>query len=44
MNKEAAQFVIDVLDNEIQKFSSKDAEKIQYLQCAIDIIEKNIQK
>jgi len=42
MSEEAAQFVIDVLDNEIQKNSKgKDPNAIQYLQEAIYLIERN---
>ena len=43
MNEKAAQFVIDVLDNEIQRASKgKDPNAIQYLQEAIYLIERNI--
>jgi hypothetical protein len=42
MSEEAAQFVIDVLDNEIQRASKgKDPNAIQYLQEAIYLIERN---
>lgn len=43
MTEEAAQFVIDVLDNEIQRVSTnKNPKAIQYLQDAICFIEANI--
>ena len=43
MSEEAAQFVIDVLDNEIQKVSKgKDPNANKYLQEAIYLIERNI--
>ena len=42
MSEEAAQFVIDVLDNEIQRVSKgKDPNANEYLQEAIYLIEKN---
>lgn len=42
MSEEAAQFVIDVLDNEIQRASKgKNPNAIQYLQEAIYLIEKH---
>ena len=43
MSEEAAHFVIDVLDNEIQRASNiKIPNAIQYLQEAIYLIERNI--
>lgn len=42
MSEEAAQFVIDVLDNEIQRASKgKDPNAVEYLMSAIYLIEDN---
>lgn len=42
MSEEAAQFVIDVLDNEIQRASNgKNPNAVKYLQEAICLIERS---